>query len=37
MSSTGLSVETLNAQLMALLGMAQHSLDGGIPLEQVGY
>lgn len=37
MSSTGLSVETLNAQLMALLGKAQHSLDGGIPLEQVGY
>lgn len=37
MSSTGLSVETLNAQLMALLGKAQHSFDSGIPLEQVGY
>lgn len=37
MSSTGSSVVTLSAQLMALLGKAPHSLDGGIPLEQVGY
>lgn len=37
MSSTGSSVETLSAQLMALLGKAVESLEGGVPLEQGGY